>query len=105
RELYEPGDEVLLELGEDADRVRGSKLAFGRGCERCHQTGYRGRTGLFELLVVDDEIRRAISAKSSSLEIRSAAVSAGMRTLRESGIKLLLEGETTVEEVLRETGA
>jgi type IV pilus assembly protein PilB len=103
RETYAPGEEVLLELGADADRVRGSRLSFGKGCDRCHQTGYRGRMGLFEILIVDDEIRRGISAKSSSQEIRAAAVSAGMRTLRESGIAALLEGQTTVEEVLRET--
>jgi type IV pilus assembly protein PilB len=105
RETYEPSEEVLLELGADADRVRGSKLAFGRGCDRCHHTGYRGRTGLFEILIVDEEIRRAISGKTSSQEIRSAAIAAGMHTLRESGIAALLAGKTTVEEVLRETGA
>jgi type IV pilus assembly protein PilB len=105
RETYEPEEEVLLELGADADRVRGSRLSFGKGCDRCHQTGYRGRMGLFEVLIVDDEIRHSISAKSSSQDIRAAAVSAGMRTLRESGIAALLEGQTTVEEVLRETGA
>ena len=105
RETYDPPEEVLLELGEDADRVRGSRLAFGKGCARCHQTGYRGRTGLFEILVVDGEIRRSISARSSSQEIRVAAVAAGMRTLRESGIAAMLEGKTTVEEVLRETGS
>jgi type IV pilus assembly protein PilB len=104
RETYVPGEEILLELGADAERVQGSKLAFGRGCERCHQTGYRGRTGLFEILIVDDEIRRAISARASSQEIRSAAIAGGMRSLREAGIQALLEGSTTVEEVLRETG-
>jgi type IV pilus assembly protein PilB len=102
-ETFEPGEEVLLELGPDAERVRGSKLAYGRGCDRCHQTGYRGRTGLFEILVVDDEIRRAISSKASSQDIRAAAVAAGMVSLRESGIRRLLERRTTVEEVLRET--
>ncbi len=104
RETYEPGEEVLLELGEDAQRVRGAKLAYGRGCDRCHHTGYRGRTGLFEILIVDEEIRRAISAHASSQEIRAAAVGAGMRSLRASGIEALLAGKTTVEEVLRETG-
>jgi type IV pilus assembly protein PilB len=104
RETYEPGEEVLLELGADAERVRGARLSFGRGCDRCHHTGYRGRIGLFEILIVDDEIRRAISASASSQEIRSAAIAGGMRSLREAGIQALLEGSTTVEEVLRETG-
>jgi type IV pilus assembly protein PilB len=105
RQTYDPGEEILLELGEDADRVRGHPLAFGRGCERCHQTGYRGRTGLFEILIVDDEIRRGVSARASSQELRAAARAGGMKTLRESGIEALLAGTTTVEEVLRETGA
>ncbi|HEV8114221.1 MAG TPA: ATPase, T2SS/T4P/T4SS family [Planctomycetota bacterium] len=104
RETYMPTDEVLLELGDDAARVRGTMLSFGKGCERCHHTGYRGRSGLFELLIVDEEIRRAISNKASSQDIRAAAVASGMRSLRESGIQALLEGKTTVEEVLRETG-
>jgi type IV pilus assembly protein PilB len=104
RETYVPGDEVLLELGPDADRVRGATLSFGRGCDRCHQTGYRGRTGLFEILIVDPEIRRGISNRASSQEIRDSARGAGMKTLRESGIEALLAGRTTVEEVLRETG-
>jgi len=104
RETYEPGEEILLELGEDAHRVRGQKLAYGRGCERCHQTGYRGRSGLFEILIVDDQIRRGVSERASSQEIRSAARASGMKTLRESGIDALLAGKTTVEEVLRETG-
>ena len=104
RETYEPDEEILLELGEDSARVRGAKLAYGRGCARCHQTGYRGRTGLFEILIVDEAIRRGVSERASSREIREAARSAGMKTLRESGIEALLAGRTTVEEVLRETG-
>ncbi len=104
RETYDPGEEVLLELGADAEKVRGSKLAFGRGCDRCHQTGYRGRMGLFEILIVDDEIRRAVSTRASSQEIRSTAVAGGMRSLRANGILALLDGKTTVEEVMRETG-
>ncbi|MFN0007064.1 MAG: GspE/PulE family protein [Planctomycetota bacterium] len=104
RETYEPGEEILLELGEDAQRVRGARLAYGRGCERCHQTGYRGRSGLFEILIVDDQVRRGVSERASSQEIRAAARAGGMKTLRESGIDALLAGKTTVEEVLRETG-
>jgi len=103
RQSYQPSEEVLQELGEDAVRVRGSTLSFGQGCERCHHTGYRGRTGLFEILLVDDEIRRAISNRASAQEIRAAAIAAGMRSLRESGIQALLSGTTTLEEVLRET--
>jgi type IV pilus assembly protein PilB len=104
REPYQPDEDVLRELGPDAELVRGRTLWYGRGCERCHHTGYRGRTGIFEIMLVDEDIRRAILERASTGEIRAAACAAGMRSLRESGLRALTEGRTTVEEVLRETG-
>ena len=101
---YEPDEDVLRELGSDAEHVRGSTLWYGKGCEACHHTGYRGRTGLFEIMLVDGEIRRAIHQRASTGEIREAARAGGMRSLRDSGIRALTEGRTSVEEVLRETG-
>jgi type II secretory ATPase GspE/PulE/Tfp pilus assembly ATPase PilB-like protein len=103
KERYEPEDEVLLELGPDADVVRGRDLWYGKGCARCHHTGYRGRTGIFEILRVGDEIRSAILRRASTGEIRDAAARAGMRTLRDVGVAAMLAGRTTIEEVLRET--
>ncbi|MFO1009362.1 MAG: GspE/PulE family protein [Planctomycetota bacterium] len=100
---YEPGEEVLFELGPDAERMRGTRFHFGKGCERCHHTGYKGRTGVFEILTVDDALRDAILRRASTQELRSIAIQGGMRSLRESGLRLVLEGRTTVEEVLRET--
>jgi len=101
---YEPDEDVLRELGPDAEQVRGRTLWYGKGCELCHHTGYRGRTGLFEIMRVDGEIRRVIHARASTGEIREAARAAGMLSLRDSGLRALTEGRTTVEEVLRETG-
>jgi type IV pilus assembly protein PilB len=103
RQAFQPEEELLMELGADSEKLRGVPLYYGKGCERCHHTGYRGRTGIFEVMLVDDEIRRAVLARASTQEIRAAAVSAGMRTLRESGLRALAEGKTTIEEVLRET--
>ncbi|MEM1449812.1 MAG: ATPase, T2SS/T4P/T4SS family [Planctomycetota bacterium] len=103
RTTFEPDDDLLNELGPDADLVRGRTLSFGRGCEHCHHTGYLGRTGLFEIMTIDDEIRRLIEANASIEEIRAAAIAGGMRTLREAGLRAAAEGRTTVEEVLRET--
>ncbi len=100
---FEPDDDVLGELGPDADLVRGATLAYGKGCDRCHHTGYSGRTGLFEIMTVDDEIRRLIETNASIEDVRKAAVAGGMCTLRESGLKAAADGRTTIEEVLRET--
>ena len=75
----------------------------GAGCETCRGTGYRGRQGTFELLVVDDETRRLISARATAAEIKSAAVAAGTRTLRDDGIRKILAGATTISEVERVT--
>ncbi len=100
---YEPGDEVLYELGSEGERFRGSTFHYGKGCERCHHTGYKGRTGIFEILLVDDSLREAILTRASTQELRRLAVERGMRSLRASGLALLLAGRTTIEEVLRET--
>ncbi len=100
---YEPDDDLLMDLGPDADLVRGATLCYGRGCDACHHTGYRGRTGLFEIMDVDDEVRRLIEAGASIEEVREAAVAGGMETLREVGLRAAAEGRTTIEEVLRET--
>jgi general secretion pathway protein E len=75
----------------------------GSGCERCMHTGYRGRLAIFELLMVDDEIRNLITAKASVREIRDMALSRGMRTLRQDGIGKVAEGITTLDEVFRVT--
>jgi len=103
KDTYEPDDEILLELGPDAELVRGRRLSFGKGCAACHHTGYRGRTGIFEILHVGEEIRAAILRRASTGEIRDAASRAGMRTLRDVGVQAMLAGRTTIEEVLRET--
>jgi general secretion pathway protein E len=75
----------------------------GRGCDDCMQTGFHGRSGIFELLPVDDQIRHLITDRSPSHVIRRAAIDQGMVTLREDGLAKALEGRTTVEEVLRVT--
>jgi len=81
----------------------GIKAFHGKGCKVCSQTGYRGRAGIYELLVVDDSIRQLILAKSTAQKIRDFARDQGMTTLREDGWKKVAAGITTVEEVLRVT--
>jgi type II secretory ATPase GspE/PulE/Tfp pilus assembly ATPase PilB-like protein len=79
------------------------KLRRGRGCSRCHNTGYRGRTGLFELMPLSEELRDLIVKVSPTNVIRRQAVAEGMSSLAEDGIRKVLAGMTTVEEVLRVT--
>jgi len=104
RKSYSPDEELLRELGSDGERLAGSTFYFGEGCSSCHHTGYKGRTGIFEIMVVDDRLRRTIGAGGNIEDVRTAAREAGMRSLRDRGIDAVIKGLTTVEEVLRETG-
>ena len=81
------------------------KLYRQRGCDSCRGTGYRGRMGIYELLVSNDEIKQLASRRASSIEIKAAAIRSGMRTLRDDGWNKCLAGVTTVDEVLRVTKA
>jgi type IV pilus assembly protein PilB len=75
----------------------------GRGCERCGHTGYRGRVGLFEVMEMTDAVRQVVLDGGSALELRRQALADGMLTLRQSGLQKVCEGQTTVDEVVRET--
>jgi type IV pilus assembly protein PilB len=101
--LYDPSDEVLMELSLKPQDVVGKQFAYGKGCEACHFTGMRGRTAIFEILELSDRLREMILDGAATDEIRSAAKEQGMRTLRDAGLLAIFDGVTTVEEVLRET--
>jgi type IV pilus assembly protein PilB len=95
--------EALMQAGfneEDANSVTPMK---GAGCERCNQTGYKGRVGLYEVMEIADELRELILVGASGLELRRKAVDEGMITLRASGLRKVKDGLTTIEEVVRET--
>jgi type IV pilus assembly protein PilB len=100
---YEPDEELLREVGPYRRHLEGRRLAYGRGCERCFHTGYRGRTAVFEVLRVTDSLRRAVLEGRPGHELARQAREEGMVPLRESGIAAVAEGLTTIEEVLRET--
>jgi general secretion pathway protein E len=75
----------------------------GKGCQTCSQSGYKGRTGIYELMILDDSVRQLTTQKASAAEIRKAALSAGMITLRDDGLQKVEQGLTLKEEVLRVT--
>lgn len=103
KEPYTPGEEQLMELMLHPEDVEGRTFYFGKGCDYCNGTGYRGRVGLFEILVFDDAIRDLIMQGASTNLIAEAAIKKGMRTLRESGLLALYDGVTTIEEIVKET--
>ncbi|MEM7811467.1 MAG: ATPase, T2SS/T4P/T4SS family [Planctomycetota bacterium] len=100
---FEPSDELLLELQLPIEQARQYKFYYGKGCATCNNGGYKGRTGLYELLIVTDEMRDLISGEANVDDIRNYARSQGMTTLREAGLKLIFDGVTTIDEVVRET--
>ncbi len=103
RELTVPSTETLAELDLTPDDVVGKNFYRGRGCATCNNTGFKGRTGLFELMIINDAIRDLINKGSSTQVLREAALQQGMRPLRVSGLEKVFGGVTTIEEVIRET--
>nr|WP_237226759.1 GspE/PulE family protein [Rubinisphaera sp. JC750] len=103
RAEFEPSDDLLMELQLPIQQARQYKFYYGRGCQRCNNSGYKGRIGIYELMTIDDDIRDMISNNASVDEMRNLARSQGMTTLRESGLKLIFDGVTTIDEVVRET--
>jgi general secretion pathway protein E/type IV pilus assembly protein PilB len=98
-----PTEVELRSLNLDPGNVANATFMKGKGCNECNKTGYRGRFGIFEMFVVDDEIRKLIYDKVPSSELRTRAREIGMRTLREDGARKVLAGMTTPEEVIRAT--
>ncbi len=104
RTEFEPSDEILLELGlKRADVPAGKKFYYGRGCDRCSNTGHKGRLGIFELVAVNDDLRDLISAGASTDQMRDACRKHGMQPLRDAGLQAIYNGHTTIEEIVRET--
>ncbi len=103
RERHRPTATELKLLGVAADQMRGVEIYRGHGCNQCALTGYSGRMGIFEIFQVTDEIQRMIFEKYSASDLRQRARERGMRTLREDGLRKVLAGLTTLDEVLRVT--
>ena len=100
---FEPSESQLNELQLLPDDVKGKKFHYGRGCSKCNGTGYRGRIGIFEIMVFNDEIRDLIMNQASTNVLRSAGQKAGMRLLRDNGLVAIYDGITTIDEIAKET--
>jgi general secretion pathway protein E len=104
RQRYEPAEHELRELGIGADKSSG-QFYVGTGCSKCFNTGYKGRTGIYELMMVDEEIREMIHVRQTAGAIKEKAIEKGLQTLRMDGARKVVEGITTIAEVLRVTQA
>src|SRR4029079_4187873 len=103
REETTPSEDLILDLGMTIDDFRGKKVYKRRGCEVCNNTGYKGRVGLFELMIINDDLREMVMNNCAVDELRDAAVKYGMVTLRHAAMNFAFEGTTTLDEVVRET--
>jgi len=101
KEPYKPPAEALHRVGFNVDDMENVVFYRGRGCEQCRHTGYRGRNGIFEMLLVNEEVADLTVKRAPLSEIRAAALAGGMKTLKMDGFQKVLEGLTTVEEVMR----
>jgi type IV pilus assembly protein PilB len=103
RTPYEPTREQLMELNLTPEQVKGRPFYYGEGCDKCNNLGFKGRTGLFELMIMNDDLRDMVSRGASTDAIRQYTRKLGMMSLRDAGLRALFGGTTTLDEVVRET--
>ncbi len=103
RQPYEPSEVEMKALGLDYSQLGEASVMKGVGCDTCKHLGYKGRAGIFEMFLIDDEVRHMVNHRASTIELRKRAREMGMRTLREDGIRKVLAGMTSAEEVISVT--
>jgi len=103
RTPFEPTENQLSLLNLSPHDIGDKVFYYGRGCAVCNDTGYRGRKGIFELLVVSEAIRALINERAPTVVLRQKAVELGMVTLREDGLRGIFDGNTTIEEIVKYT--
>ncbi|MDB6152066.1 MAG: type secretion system protein [Chthoniobacteraceae bacterium] len=103
RTPYEPSEAVLTQLGLSPHEIGDKNFYYGKGCEACNNTGYKGRKGIYELLDMSDPIRELINERAPGVVLKQKAIELGMTTLRQDGLRCIYDGETTIEEVLKYT--
>ena len=94
---------MLAQLGLSPHEIGDKQFFYGKGCDNCNHTGYRGRKGIYELLDISDPIRELINQRAPSVVLKQKAIELGMMTLREDGLRSVYDGETTFEEILKYT--
>ncbi len=103
RVAFEPDQETVALLEVDPVEIANKQFFFGKGCPECNKSGYKGRQGLFELMIVNDPLRELITKKSPTLVLKQKSIEFGMRTLRDDGLRAIFDGQTTIDEVLKYT--
>ncbi len=103
KEQLDVPEQALVDAGYTPEEAKKTKIYHGKGCSTCNKGGYKGRTGLYEVMEINDELRELILVGASALELKKKAIEQGMITLRRSGLIKVALGQTTMEEVLRET--
>ncbi|HEY5297560.1 MAG TPA: GspE/PulE family protein [Verrucomicrobiae bacterium] len=103
RTPFEPTEEQLSMLNLSPHDLGDKVFHYGRGCQTCNDTGYKGRKGIYELLIISEPIRALINERAPTVVVRQKAVELGMVTLREDGLRAIFEGETTIEEIVKYT--
>jgi type IV pilus assembly protein PilB len=103
RTAYQPAESLLAQLGPVPGGIGAKRFFYGKGCEACNQTGYKGRKGIYELLKVTDPLRELINGRAPAVTLKEKAIESGMVTLRQDGLRSIFAGDTTIEEVLKYT--
>src|SRR5436190_13564503 len=103
KEPVEITPQALINLGYKKEEVGTFTVYKGRGCDKCNNTGYKGHVALIEVMTIDDEIRELILSGGTAIDIKRKAAETGMISLRRSGLIKIMDGITTIEEVVRET--
>jgi type IV pilus assembly protein PilB len=103
RTSYEPNTNTLDQLGLGRRDLGDKKFYYGKGCDACNQTGYKGRKGIYELMRISDPLRELINERAPTVTLKQKAIELGMITLRQDGLRSVFDGDTTVEEVLKYT--
>ena len=103
RTAYQPNEALLAELDTSRRDIGEKQFYYGKGCDACNNTGYKGRKGIYELLQITDPIRELINERAPTVTLKQKAIELGMVTLRQDGLRSIFAGDTTIEEVLKYT--
>ena len=103
RAPYQPNDILLGQLGLSKRDIGDRQFYYGKGCDACNQTGYKGRKGIYELMKITDPLRELINERAPTVTLKEKAIELGMVTLRQDGLRSIFAGDTTIEEVLKYT--